>query len=365
MLSSTLERLETFVHTLEESKLSKLSKLSNTLGYVFPACEMVKPPRFPMEDRWDLNYPMEIQPFSSTITLNASFEIGRDSCSYGRLAPLLLAACLKPEFDFKAYCSNFCTDFESVILSPSCNDHDTRVIEKVVTTWIDMCEIQKSDSKFLFRRCAAIGFTTDMILEKKKAHRAGHAIAIGLEMKERVLTLKIFDYRMHEYVHNVHDQLFQWMSEAVQKYSMHFDSLRTETVCLKRKLHVDGKFMTCMSAAFRVCLYFSSERVLLESDQDFSTDSLNLQRHIFRMFEWASTDKRLEKMKKTVLISPAMAGLIFEINHANCYLLLAPHWMPKRLNSKQNDCLAIVEDINRTGLRLRYSVKDGFVESES
>ena len=168
---------------------------------------------------------------------------------------------------------------------------------------------------------------------------------------------------MHEYVYNVHDQLFQFMTDEVRQYSAHYDSLHTETVCLKGKLHVDKEFMTCMSVSFRVCLYLSKDTPLYESDEDFKTDSLNLPNHIWRMFEWVKNDKRLIDEHFTLLISPPMAELVFEINNENCYLMLAPFRLPKHLYSKENNPIAIVKDIDKTAKRLRYSLTDGFRES--
>jgi hypothetical protein len=365
MLSKTLKRLQSLIYTLEQSDHPKQDQ-HTCLGFVFPTCEApVKPPNFPLVDRWDLNYPAEIQPFSNS-ELKASFEVGRDSCSFGYLGPLLLASIIKPHdtLDFKAYCYNFCTDNESNILSPSNEGHDTRVIEQVIQTWIQQCDIPSSNPHLTFRRCIVIGFISVFKSDDEtSSHKSGHAITLGLEIKERVLTLKIFDYRMHEYIHDVHAQLFQWMGNAVQQYATHFDSFHTEMVCLKGKLHVDKEFMTCMSAAFRVCIYLSTDEKLVESDEDFNTDSLNLPNHIWRMFEWAKNDTRLKHERLTALISPPMAELIYEINNNHCYLMLAPYRLPKRLNSKREDPIAIVKYINRTAPRLRYSLKDGFQES--
>jgi hypothetical protein len=64
----------------------------------------------------------------------------------------------------------------------------------------------------------------------------------------------------------------QWVIGAIQS------ELK---VCLKGKIHVDGRFMTCMSAAFRVCLYLTAGATFSESDDEFKTDRFNLQLNIF------------------------------------------------------------------------------------
>jgi hypothetical protein len=140
------------------------------------------------------------------------------------------------------------------------------------------------------------------------------------------MTLRIYDYRMHEYVYSVHDQMFAWMIQAVtDQYKELFDSIVTEMVCLKGKLHVDNLFMTCMSAAFRVCLYLSRTGVVNESYEDFRHDSLNLKSHIFSMVDWALNNRGITDKKKTVLISPAMNKMVFEMSKENCYFLLVPY----------------------------------------
>ena len=362
MLSDTLERLQTLVHALEHSHA--------TLGFVFPSCDPpVKPPTLPFVDRWDMGYPDELQPFAG-LQMTASYEIGRDPYSFGRLGSLLLATIIKPcpTLDFKAYYHNICVDMkESHILSPFTEEHDTNETRQVIQTWVRMCGIPQSTPRLTFRRSIIIGFLSHFRSDDNPPQlvKVGHSITLGLEIKERVLTLRIFDYRMHEYVYNVHDQLFQFMINEVGQYSSYYDSLHTESVCLKGKLHVDKEFMTCMSVSLRVSLYLSKDIPLHESDDDFKRDSLNLPCHIWKMFEWVKQDGRLIHRYNALIVSPPMSGLVYEINNANCYLMLAPYKLPKRLFSKQKDLTAIATDISETAKRLRYSLTDGFVESST
>ena len=325
-----------------------------------------------MEENFNSNYPSDLQPFvnSSKFKLEASYEIGRDSRSYGRLAPLLLAAILEPSesLDFKAYCINFCSGNESCI-EPACSmDHDTTEIEAIIQSWVKACGIHESKPGRTFRRCIIIGFTSEWESGDKRpeAQFLGHAITLGMEIKDRVLTFKIFDYRMHEYMYNVHDRLFQFMTDAATPYVKFYDSLKLETVCLKGKLHVDTLFMTCMSVAFRVCVHFSRDVEIFESDADFTADSLSLQRHIFRMFSWAKTHPQLKANEKTVLISPAMAQPFFEINTDNCFLMMAPYNLNHSLDPTRDNALAIVNYVNslKDTIRLRYSTAQGFTATK-
>ena len=157
---------------------------------------------------------------------------------------------------------------------------------------------------------------------------------------------------MHEYIHNVHDQLFQWMIEAAEQFRDHFNSIHTEVVCLKGKLHVDGAFMTCMSAAYRVCIYLSKSKhaFINESEEEFIMDSYNLQEHIFRMYEWAN--KKLIGNVNALLISPEMSEIVYEIKKENCYLMLVPYNNPHDNNSLVN--------MRKVSKRVTYSVKNGF-----
>jgi hypothetical protein len=62
-----------------------------------------------------------------------------------------------------------------------------------------------------------------------------------------------------------------------------------------------------------------------ESYEDFRRDSLNLKSHIFSMVDWALNNRGITDKKKTVLISPAMNKMVFEMSKENCYFLLVPY----------------------------------------
>ena len=202
-----------------------------------------------------------------------------------------------------------------------------------------------------FRRCVVIHFITDFMSDGEDTqHRTGHCITLCLELANSILYLKIYDYRMHEYIHNLHDQLFQWMIDAASQYTEYFHGIRTEVVCLKGKLHVDGAFMTCMSAALRVCIYLSQYDSIKESEEGFIMDSYNLQEHIFRMYTWANST--LKGNVNTLLISPEMSEIVYEITKENCYLMLVPYNNPHDNNSLVN--------MRKVAKRVTYSVKNGF-----
>jgi hypothetical protein len=299
------------------SVLERLKTLLSTLDTVFPSTGAVKEPTFPMKNIINDSYSVDLQPFAHLEDIKASFEIGR-SYTFGYLAPLLLASTFKvcTAIDFKAYSVSILG--QSNILSPYRRENDTRQIQKEISSWINLCGIPDSDPNKTFRRCIVVFFTSEFSnMKGESVHTSGHAITLAFEIKKQVLTLKIIEYRMHEYVYNVHDQLFQWMRDSLPLHDW-IREIRTETVCLKGKMKVDEGFMTCMSVAYRVCLYLSIDRDdcdIIESDEDFVNDSYALKYHIFRMIRWAISSKS----KITVLIPKTMRTL-FEINNENCYL---------------------------------------------
>ena len=347
-------RHDTFDWIREKAKKC-LSKQSNKYTLI-PACpENIEEPRFPLSGNSDENYNWYWQPFRQH-RLQASFELGRELDSLGRLGPILLSEIIKPcaSIDFKAYCCNISHDNESCILSrQDILLNNTNAIENVIKTWMKMCNLSQSVRNKTLRRCVVIDFITDFIMDGEDTqHRSGHCITLCLELRHKILHLKIYDYRMHEYIHNVHDQLFQWMIEAAEQFRDHFNSIHTEVVCLKGKLHVDGAFMTCMSAAYRVCIYLSKSNhaCINESEEEFIMDSYNLQEHIFRMYEWAN--KKLIGNVNALLISPEMSEIVYEIKKENCYLMLVPYNNPR-------DNISLV-DMRKVAKRVTYSIVNGF-----
>jgi hypothetical protein len=361
---ATLDRLVSLTAALDSRAYqSPPARFRPSFGLgdaVIPPCAVpVEEPRLPLAETFDQSYPLDIQPFNPFF--QHVFEIGRDNAMYGALAPLLLASTLAPSetLDYKAYCVRFCAGNESNITAVSSAAHRTADVEMIIRTWVQASDIPNRVPGKIFRRCIVIRFMSEWTSDEGGTVACGHAMTLGMELRGRALTLQIFDYRMHEYIYNVHDRLFQWMTDAVRPYADHFASLRTEMVCLKGRLNVDPDFMTCMSAAFRVVLHQSIDAEWHESEEEFNRERFNLEHHIFRMME----RHRTSDASRTVLISPQMAHPFFELSRESCYLLLAPHPLPGRLAHLREDPLAIVEAISKTAPRLRYSPTDGFVET--
>jgi hypothetical protein len=369
MLSTALENLQALTQVLEERQLHRLNQETrlNTVGQqrslpsleeVFPQCKNAgEPLHFPGNISPDPLFPEELQPFSQDKLLKESYIIFRECCSFGQLAPLLLASIIQPcpTLDFKAFTTNFCWDNESYIVDPKSKEHNTDVIEETIKKWIGMCDIPKRRKDLVFRRCVVVDFITYFNHEKKE--RIGHAITIGLEIKGTELILKIFDYRMEEYIYNVHDHIFKWMIDAVKPYAENLE-IHTEIVCLKEKIHIDPKFMTCMSVAYRVCLYLSMDRPILESDADFKKDGFNMQEHIYSMIRWARTNPD----KNTILVSPAMTELVYEICLEKCYLMITTYRPPEDFQCSSASIAQLINDLPTTK-RLRYSITDGLIVS--
>jgi hypothetical protein len=83
--------------------------------------------------------------------------------------------------------------------------------------------------------------------------RSGHTLTIGFD-SEAAPTFTIYDYRDHEYVYNVHEQLLHMTKEAARHYVPPGIEIRTAIVRLKGRLMADDGFMTSMPVAFRVCI---------------------------------------------------------------------------------------------------------------
>lgn len=355
-LSDTLERLNHFVSALDK---------------VFPAVQKpVGTIRFPVHYTRNENYSESLQPFVNINEVGEGYEIGR-STTFGCLAPLLLAATIQKSdaLDFKAYCCNFGNGKESFILTTRHIRHNTDYLQQLIALWADKCDLHSCRTDVPVRRCVVIDFVT--LFHTHGANKEstyatepnfiGHCITIALELNKRELTLSIYDYRLDEYVYNVHDQLFKFMSDSVEKYSSLYDKLNFRTVCLKKRLHVDLLFMTCMSAAFRVCVYLSNTGEVHESKQDFVEDSLNLKNSISRMIDWFKDYPGIRDNTYTPLISPEMAKDVFEINSENCYFLLAPYDMASDLFRRKQNAWAEIEAVDKACTKqIRYSLKDGF-----
>ena len=361
-LSNTLEQLHCALSTLG-TVIPPIRSPIDTLD--FPEDSLVKP-----------SYSTHFQPFYNINGINEGHEMG-SQWAFGCLAPLLLAAAFEhiDDLDFKAYSSNFLESRQSKILSIVNVDHNTDDIEDTVRLWIEKCDLPNCKKDVTVRRCIVVQFSTlfnhhgttrsDEKYKTKEENYLGHAITLGLELKNRVMTLRIYDRIVSKYVYAVHDQFFQWMIDAVKLHNDLYDTLCTELVGLEDKIHIDGLFMTCMSVAYRVCIYLSKMGEIKESDQDFKNDSLNFKKHIFRMIRWAKENERLKKLQNVVLISPAMDKSVYEINKENCYFIMAPYtnkyahtpvFMPDSVKLKN-----INKDVKK---RLRYSIERGFEEKD-
>jgi hypothetical protein len=362
-----------------ESKLHALDRLHgalSTLCSVIPRCKVpIDAIDFPIEYKDNKFYPVWLQPFHDASNVSEVYSIGSLPI-FGCLAPLLLADAIQhtDDLDFKAYSCNFMDeDNNSVILSLGIKDHNTDKIEELVRLWMEKCNLPNCRKDVPVRRCIVVCFrslfnhhgstVTSRGLESRPNY-LGHAITLALELDKRVLTLRIYDSVMHEYIYSVHDQFFQWMLRALEQHHTLYDSVHTETVCLKNRVRHDGLFMTCMSVAYRVCLYLSMKGDVKESEADFNEDNANFKGHIIRMIKWAQDNDQVRNRQRTVLISSAMNKSVFEINRENCYFLFAPCSDADRViysvNDSDSGILKAVE--KRIGKKLRYSIKDGFQE---
>lgn len=355
--------------------LEQLHGALATLGAVIPRVDdPLDKMDFPVDSMVNPSYPMSLQPFLGIDDIKENFEMGHE-WTFGCLAPLLLAAAFRPDnerIDFKAYSNNFISLDHSLILTIGHVDHNSDKTEDDIKTWIEKCDLPNSRKNVLVSRCLVVNFSTRFnhfgVTKFPGSHAVnykGHAITLGLELENRVLTLKIYDGIVSKYVYAVHDQLFQWMINAVKLHNRLYDSLRTELVYLTDRLHVDGLFMTCMSVAYRVCLYLSKSKKIEESEDDFTEDTLNFKKHIFRMIKWVRENKQIKNHENAVLLSPAMDKSVYEINKENCYFVMAPY-NGKRTNGTEliKSSVLIKQIDEKFKKRLRYSLENGFQATE-
>lgn len=366
LIAFTRKRLERLEKSFQDQRgVPSDSKDYQRVGSAFPSAGNGNSAwnpngRFHVKNLYNPHYPGCVQPFSIVHELTHNFEVGRSGEVFGSLGPLLLASILVPskELDFKAYTSNFNSPELESVFSESKDDSYIYDIRATIQTWIDKCNIPSGDRNRIFRRCLIVRFISGFIMEGTRKE-LGHAITLAMEMYNGNMILRILDYRMHEYIYNVHDQIFQWMTDAVQKYASHFTSLQTETVCLKGKIEVDKQFMTCMSAAFRACIYLSQLDSHWEDKEDFVKDSKNLQVHIKKMLDWVYSNQNINQGRCSLLISPAMSETVCEINPAHCYLLMAPY--VSRETKGVLDYHKIVRILDKITPHVRYSPLEGMV----
>jgi len=258
-------------------------------------------------------------------------EFGCDNVCYGRAALLMVASFLDrhrgPDVDYKAYAM--------------CNlpgDGWKEQLEKGVRVWVGMCmEEAPSVQQRLFRRSLMVSFQTDF-MERGEEEYGGHMITLGLEVAGTDVWLYVFDYRMEEYSHNVHEGWFVlWMQSAVRDswpYQHRLHELgvelnvRYEFVNLKGRLHYGNDFMMCMSVALRVSMYLAlggDPSRMRESEADFQNNSDHFRHHTATIVNYLYRHPLVKSKRGGALVSPEMHALVFEVTPHNCYLMLAPY----------------------------------------
>jgi hypothetical protein len=338
---------------------------SSSMMIIIPPCRAAKASFVFMNHLYNNKYRAILQPFLEIDQITESFRVGRDSNAYGRLGPILVAAILpKNDGGFKTYCCNYGDDDESQLYSPVRKDHFPEVMETTIRSWVQRL-FQRGP--IIRRSCVILKFITDFRSSANNTIvRAGHTLTIGFDSEAGPPTFTVYDYRDHEYVYNVHEQLLHMAKEAARPYygPQGIEMIRTAIVGLKGRLMADNAFMTCMSVAFRVCICLAKRLPLHESESDFEANRANLQHHIFAMLRWVQTEPLLQSQRYTALVSPEMAEPLFEISRRNCYLLLAPY-TPSALSTADVPTRDVIETAARdpSSIRMRYSLQRGFTSA--
>ena len=267
-------------------------------------------------------------------------EVGCNSALYSRLVPFFLAKQIEqnlsttPWLDYKAFSMNFMNHSNIFVkhadMPEGEPDNDTCSIQECIESWIRLA-LQDLDSATrsgaqIFRRSLILCIETNFYMLLSD-HLSGHATTIAIEKDltnpGEPMKLMVLEYRMHEYDYNVHDRLFQWMTDAVGD---RFVTVNV-TVCLKKHFHCYTEFMMCMSVAYRVCLFLSLVRrpeLIMETNADFENSSIFIQDHTFRMINWLCYNPDILAKKVTPIVSDEMAQPIFQIHSPACFLYLVP-----------------------------------------
>ena len=271
-------------------------------------------------------------------TFDKSADVGQDSWLYSRLAPLFLSAEIERRLgkegvwlDYKAYCMNFNSCSRDVFSSYDDVRHDTEHIHQCVDMWMVMAmQDWQTRKRSVFRRSLVLSFESKFMMHGSETW-SGHSILIAIEYDDirKQMRLMVFDYRTFEYTYSVHDRLCKWMADGVG------DRCPTVNVvvCLKKRFHEYTEFMTCMSMAYRACVFLSFLRdleLIAETDADFANSSAFMQDRTFRMVNWLCSNADLLSKKYVLIVSKAMSEHIFQMDSASCFLYLVP---PKLLCS--------------------------------
>lgn len=331
--------------------------------------------------------------------------LGYNGKHYSRMALFVVADYIAKkrdkvaeEIDYKCYSADAPTGWKSVILPEEGRMwvHDAMEnIESTIRAWVNPCMKEwaawrRHGRTEIFRRSMLVVYRTDFVKDSQLLALQNCITTLAFEQKRggpfRIL---IYDYRLREHRHPVHEQLFGLIKSAMcasegyrqgvgkaERLVMH-----TETVCLKGKLHYDYQFMMGLSIAHRVCMYLSWVRDcvedIVETKADFETDTRAIKGHAFRMANFL-----LGKSKDYLaVISAPMTEPAFVVEPASCYLMLVPREEIKRYNmvhdmgrrhwvnmfATRKDLVRLVFD-ERNGLRVSNAkprqIEDRILEEE-
>jgi ribosomal protein S19 len=269
-------------------------------------------------------------------------SVGFDLRMYSRVALCLVAAYVeKKRPDWLDYKCHACWTDDSHIYPESSSGNIQGGLWKSIREWVRISMkdftaflVKESGKVRVFRRSLAVSFTTSF-LEGSVTEASGHAITIGMECIGLCVRLFVFDFRVEEYVYNVHDLILVCMAESVRASQLNVLckakgaglDVRTEIVGLKHMVHYGNDFMMCMSISYRVCMYLSFVKDCVsfkETGEDFKRDSAGYKHHIFRMINWLHHNEEIREKRAVPIVAPRMADLVFEVNNGNCYFLLVP-----------------------------------------
>ena len=271
-------------------------------------------------------------------------DVGYDNFLFGRLAALLVgdqvARRAAPWLDFKAFSINTMAYPEPRLTQRDIvrDADDSKFLQQCIERWCAEGVREYFSvriKKRVFRRSLIIGFVTEFD-QFYEYHTSGHQITIAFEITEqKIFRLYVIEYRMHEYVYNIHGRLFQFMANAIRSYE-HFDErvhlITNRMICLKGRMQMDNGFMMCMSISYRVSTmlsYVEDLETMREEDGDFESSRRFLMHHTFTMLNWFLRNEDVAQKRLTVLVCKEMVEDYYEMRKDLCFLL-APFEDPKR-----------------------------------
>ena len=271
-------------------------------------------------------------------------SIGHDVNLFGWLASLLVGEQIARRssdwLDYKAFSANATHSPEPKFTRrnlAATDEDDSFYVQLCVERWCaDGVKeyFEAKNRKRVFRRSLIVGFVSEFD-QYASLGFSGHQITVAFEIEKDMFKLFVIEYRMHEYVYNVHGRLFQYMANAIRstgRFDERVHLITNRVVCLKGRMRLDPEFMMCMSISYRVSVmlsYVEDPERMREEDGEFEQSHRFLMHHTFTMLNWFLTNEDVMRKRVTVLVSKEMAEDVYEMRR-DSHFVIVPFRTPNR-----------------------------------